>query len=361
MNISSDALRETNTSSGICFMKIMLALFVTMLHLQPLDSFSSTLSYYFTASFFRIAVPGFFFITGFLYELHEKRYSEWHFVKRRSMRLIVLYTLWTLFLMPAIILDFAVNPKYQGYSILIKVLIFLRRFVLIGSWTPFWFFLSAIHVTILLYALYRCKMSEKCIITLLFALSFVLSLICDCYSPIGVMVGKWLKIDFLAICTKLDKIIGPTWKYSIWGCAYTLYGVLFAKKYKNGTKSLVNNKMFLMLALCIGIIILFVEVIVMHAYGARSFSMMASIAIILPAMTCLFLHVKPLNNPKIESILKKIPTLIYGYHVVLTAYVPIDHITNSALRYFTCMSMVFSVSFITILLSRRIKILKYLI
>lgn len=131
---------ERTITKGLDVLKIILAILITVLHLGPTASFfSEETRFILRGGITTIGVPGFFFLTGYLYQRSGKSLSDWNVAKRHIKRMLVLYCVWTVLYMPLIITNFIVDPKYEGYSILFKLAIFARRFILIGSWTPLWF------------------------------------------------------------------------------------------------------------------------------------------------------------------------------------------------------------------------------
>lgn len=339
----------SKTSKGLDILKVVLAIMITMLHLKPTSSLSEEITFSLTNAITRIGVPGFFFITGYLYRRSGTDFSDWDIVKRHIKRMIILYCAWTAMCMPMIINDFVVNPKYEGFSVLFKLVIFARRFMLIGSYTPLWFFLGGVYGTVFLFFLHKAGFSEKAIIMVLGICTFVIACLNDCYAPIGRMFfGSYQAMD--AAMELMHHYIGHIWKEAIWGAFYMALGSWYAthrvKMIDTDFRRLIS-----IIALTVGLVI---EVLLMRRLGATNFSKMVTIIPIVMILVDFFAVKKFDKVTEGQSVcLRKVSTLIYGFHIVSSFYFNENRIPDSLFRYMVNMLVTISASACVIIFSRK--------
>lgn len=214
---------------GIDYLRVFLAVLITILHLKPTLTFSEDCTFYITNAITRVGVPGFFFITGFLYSIKKMDLGCREIAVRHIKRMLILYCTWTLVCAPIIIIDFIENPKYFGMSVWFKTAIFIRRFILIGSYTPLWFFLAGIYATGMIYVLKRFHMTKNRILIILGAFTFAGAIFNDCYTPIGALfLGSYTTLS--STMEQLHLYIGTIWKEAIWGAFYMQLGYCMQNK-----------------------------------------------------------------------------------------------------------------------------------
>ena len=177
---------QKNMIYSLDVLRFIMAIFVTMLHLKPLTSYSSELSFFMTNWLTRIADSVFFCITSYLFfytkELHN---LQWKDLFKYVKRIFVYYTAWTIIYMPLIISNF-MTDKYDGMSLLKKLIIFVRRFLLIGSWTPLWFMPAAIIGVTITFIFLKFNQSRYIILSV----AIITYVGISCFSSAWIFVGE---------------------------------------------------------------------------------------------------------------------------------------------------------------------------
>lgn len=344
MKTATDA-NKTNYN-GLDLLKFILANLIIILHCGPLKDVSEVGHFYLEKGLTRLAVPMFFCISGFLVFRkidveHLDMKNLWKAIKRP----FTLYVVWTIMYMPLIIPNF-MTEKYAGMSILKKIIIFIRRFCLIGSWTPLWFFLGLCTATVVICVLLKMKLHPKMIllITLLLYLCGCLS---DGYSWIGYVLIE--KVDWLnKLCSIYTYIFGITNNGFLFGAFFMAMGMFIAKMKKpciSGKKALV---------LFIGsFIVLLIEITAISQYEPRDYSKLLAL---IPCTYFGFCFFKDLNlkDSKIWIYLRNMSVLMYGLHALFTEV----NIENRVELYLFVLPVTLLCSVIIILLQKRVKWLK---
>lgn len=187
--------------SGLDLLRFIMAVFVTMLHLKPLLSYNNELSFFLTNWLTRIADGVFFSITSYLF-FYKKEISnlQWKDLFKYVKRIFIYYSVWTIMYMPLIIANF-MNGKYAGMSVFTKIIIFVRRFILIGSWTPLWFMPAAIIGMTITFVLLKLVKSKH----IIFLMALVSYIAISCFSTGWSFM--WMKmIEHCRYMQKLSQI-----------------------------------------------------------------------------------------------------------------------------------------------------------
>lgn len=320
---------------GLDVLKVIFALLITILHLKPTMLFGEEITFVVTNAITRVGVPGFFFLTGYLYKINGKELSDWGVVKRHIKRMLILYTAWTMVFMPMIIYDFIINPKYEGFSVMLMLAIFIRRFFLIGSYTPLWFFLGGVYGTALIFILYKMHLSERAILIVLGIFTCIVACLNDCYTPIGQMFfGSYEAMA--EVMELLHHYIGHIWKEAIWGAFYMALGS-WAVKYRVKMINTDYKRIVLLTILIFGLIM---EVCFMRSWGATEFSKMITIIPIVIILVDFFAgrDFSKITDKQSRE-LRTISILIYGFHIISSSYFKENLIPNSLFRYIVNMAI----------------------
>ena len=342
---------------GLDVLKLLLAALVTVLHLQPTADINDSVTYYLTNGICRIAVPCFFFLTGFLYESQGKDFGDANICKKRIKKMFKLYLAWTIMLMPAIIYDFATSPKYADTSIVYCIIIFIRRFFLVGSWTPLWFFLGGGYAVALLYFLSKLKLRRTTILILLGLVTLASACMIDCYAALGgKLFGSVETIN--NIWLNLQRVTGTIWVEVIWAAFYMMYGMLFQSVRNN--RLFDNLRRYRWILLIIGIALLELEVVLFHALGSVNFSKMISLVVIIPILVDIFADSKISSTDGRSIVIRRLSVLIYGFHIFVSSIMIWELNINSIMRYCVVMVITIVCSVIVLFLSKRVKILRWL-
>lgn len=347
---------EMENIVGIDYLRIFAAILITILHLKPTLSLDADITFYITNAITRVGVPVFFLITGFLYSAKGKSFGDKQVVLKHVRRMAILYCAWTIICSPMIIYDFIVNPKYAGMSIAFKSAIFVRRFLLIGSYTPLWFFLAGIYATLLLWLLEKFQLSKVTILVFLGGMTFWGACLNDCYMPLGAIpFGSYEQLQ--VSMDRWHRYVGMIWEETAWGgfymyLGYCVQGKIVAKNRAGGGKTRLYFALILFTLLLLG------EVALLKGLGATAFSKMVTIMPIAILFIILFdSHGRKWTyNPYI----RKLSVLIYGFHIFTSFFLNERIIINSFIRYGANIISTLILSMIVIVLSKRIKILENL-
>lgn len=139
-------MQRKQSYPGIDVMKFIAAFLVTAIHIPLFRDVDFYLSYYFTATVCRLAVPFFFACAG--YFLADK-WTDGKAMKRYILRLLKLYSVWTALYLPQIVYQY----RKSGLSSWEMAGDFLYRFVITGSYTQFWYFPALLTAVCAIYLL----------------------------------------------------------------------------------------------------------------------------------------------------------------------------------------------------------------
>lgn len=247
--------------AGLDVLRIIMAFFVTILHLEPTSDISQNLTFWLTNCVTRIAVPTFFCISGFLFFRELNMEKLIHQVKR----LIYLYIAWTVAYSPMIIFNFCTDEKYYNMSIVMKIVIFVRRFLFISSWTQLWFFLASIYSIPIAYVLLR-KFNKRIALTI----SLAFYLIFACYNDCFQWISNYLSLQYIANIIDILYKIGTIWHGISMGATCLILGSIMYEK----RDIFHNHRRLTFIAFAISMILLYIETYIHRTLGAHSFSMM---------------------------------------------------------------------------------------
>jgi len=227
-------LSEKTEYIAVDFTKLIFAFLVMMIHIQILDGQYAELNFWLVNIFCRLAVPFFFLVSGFFVagKMHDAAK-----VKAYVKRILLLYIIYTI-----IYGDFAaVQYMASGESTIEKVVVFLKRFLFVGSYGHLWYLLAVVWAVGLLYlVLERLKWSEKKIAFLAVVLYLigvcgnayrnlfdgvpVVSTVFSIYESIFVTTrnGVFFGFPYIALGYFIYKYRDRIWKRNYW-----LYALLF--------------------------------------------------------------------------------------------------------------------------------------
>ena len=174
-------MQKKHLYTGLDIIKFIAAFLVTAIHIPLFKDVDFMLSYYFTTTICRLAVPFFFVSAG--YFLADK-WANGKAVKQYILRLLKLYGIWTLLYLPQIIYQYRGN----GLKFWTTIKDFLYRFAVVGSYTQFWYFpalLAAVGVFYLLKS--KAHISDRILVPVIVILYF-LGVMGNSYY--GFLIGK---------------------------------------------------------------------------------------------------------------------------------------------------------------------------
>lgn len=299
-------ISEKKEFIAVDYMKLMCALLIVGLHTNVFKSVNSEAVFLFNEIISRIGVPFFFLASGFFVaEKLEDGAKLMQYIKR----LLLLYLIYSLIYLPQMILVW----KREGRAFWECVIIFFRKFFLVGTYGQLWYFVGLAIAVLCLYLLVKVlKLPLMANITIASVLYII-----------GVL-GSAYKTWFAAFPAVRDILLGyydifeTTRNGVFFGLLYVMSGYYLrtcAAKIKKG-------KIYLFLT------VLFFGMLTAEAYFARGFvvaegfDMMFSL---FPLSICLFLAVCSVQISEqyltAGRKVRNISTLIYGFHLCVEFYV----------------------------------------
>lgn len=146
-----------NEYIGIDLFRIVAALMVAAIHLHPFASISKGFSDVWDNAICRMAVPFFMITTGFfLKDKLESPREIWKYEKRMAG----LYLIYSVFYLPQDILRYyQMDAAWKD-----KVRLFLKEWMITGSYAHLWYFLAVILAIAMLYVLVHVCGIRKCVL-----------------------------------------------------------------------------------------------------------------------------------------------------------------------------------------------------
>lgn len=229
MVINKKPLSECNEIKnfyGIDVTKFICALLVVAIHIAPfgLNEKYNWPNYIVQEYLARIAVPFFFISSGFLFfrKIDKDSFSMAKAFKH-VLKLIRLYIIWTLIYGYFIIEDM----KYRGQGMVRSILMFVKNFVLTGSYLHLWYLPAVIFaISLILILLYKKCPVEK--IVIFAAIFYFMGLFAQSYFG---LIAPLRKIEWLWTILRLTgKIINTTRDGLFEGFFFVGIGMLIAYK-----------------------------------------------------------------------------------------------------------------------------------
>ncbi|WP_418667409.1 acyltransferase family protein [Allofournierella sp.] len=125
--------------------RLVMAVLVLYIHVPAFADSFEEVNYLLKYGIARLAVPFFFICNGY-FSFSENIAN----IKLQARKMLQLYCIWTLIYSPIILYNFVIDPRK---SILMKTLLILRDFLLIGSYSQLWYLLAAALGFLLLYSM----------------------------------------------------------------------------------------------------------------------------------------------------------------------------------------------------------------
>ncbi|MCQ2429782.1 MAG: acyltransferase [Clostridia bacterium] len=141
---------EKKLYPGIDILKLVCAMLVLFMHTYCYDAGTAGAVF---KSITNIGVPFFFIASGFFYGkgLARAEDKRAYFI-RYFERILWMYVIWTVLSLPAYIYDLLVTKPELGPVMLILYLV--RAFFLTGSMGVYWYLLSILYISVVLYIVY---------------------------------------------------------------------------------------------------------------------------------------------------------------------------------------------------------------
>ena len=184
-----------------------------------------------------------------------------------------------------------------------KLAIFVRRFLFIGSWTPLWFFIGTCVAVALVYVLLKLKFSPNAIL----AISLIIYLSVGCLSNAYSMFGEILinKYYWLSSLSKIYLLIfGDTKNGFVFGFFFVAMKLAFSTK-----KEISLKRNLICLMASIGLLL--AEVALMSKFNPRDYNMMISLVPCTYFAFQLFLNLR-MKERILYKYLRQLSILMYG-------------------------------------------------
>lgn len=133
---------------AVDFFKFIFSFFIISIHIPAFEEINPELSFWLNQVLARVAVPYYFIVTGYFL---GKEIDNKNRIFRYIYKMLKLYTLYTAIYIPQILYEYL---KKQ-YGISDSIIMFLKNFLFVGSYTQFWYFLAIITSISILYIM-RC-------------------------------------------------------------------------------------------------------------------------------------------------------------------------------------------------------------
>ena len=201
--------------------RFLCSLMVFMIHVPPFES--KILNFYVQDCLARIAIPYFFICAGFF--LYKKT-SYQDFEIKRSLKYVLTlfeqYLLWTIIYFPIKVRELYINNKGVMHS----VLLFIRDFFVVGSYTHLWF-LPALISAVLCVSFLLYKRVKPVTITLISLVLYLLGLLSQSWYGIIVFLKQCVPVVWRGLVIT-QKIIVTSRNGVFYGFLFVAIGMLFA-------------------------------------------------------------------------------------------------------------------------------------
>ena len=210
--------------NAIDLMKFIMALFVVIVHVEPLMTISPTFTYLFDKVIVRASVPFFFLAAGFfLYRKMNFDSLNLSIIGSYILRIFRVYLVWTILYLPLIL--YKLPNDLQSVKDIAKFL--LREFFMIGSYAQLWFLPALIMAVIFVTCLIKLQIKFKYIFIITGGL-YILGLLDQSYY--GFFKEFWSDESgkLYKILDYLQAIFGTTRNGFTFGALYVAIGAYIA-------------------------------------------------------------------------------------------------------------------------------------
>lgn len=137
---------------GVDFFKFICALLIVLMHsnCRDIEQGPGTAGTWLLSLLPQVSVPYFFVASGFFLTKGMMRYTDKHeYVRRYFIRLFKMYAFWSVVTLP---LSWkCIEAGHPDYSFFLKCIYLVRMFFLSGSLGIYWFILSMLYVTVIIF------------------------------------------------------------------------------------------------------------------------------------------------------------------------------------------------------------------
>ncbi len=311
--------------------KIIAAILVVAIHTQLQ---CGTDAGYYIRCFCRIAVPFFFVCSSFLF------WTKKSSIKKYTKRILLLYLIWLILFLPYVVKNFFLN----GQSIVHCFAMFVHSLVFHNTFHASWYLMSSVIAMNLVYRLSKRFTNKKLLITGI-AL-FVFSLLsCSYYGLIDkIGIASWYSV--------LNRIFVPSNSFFV-AFIYVVIGKIIAEKDKllGKAESLLYSTVFFVLGGA-------------EIYLTKDLTRLTDAFIFLPFFTFFLyqflLNVRLKANDELCRLFRKMSIIVYLSHyffIDLHLYYGMELGTK---LFFVVVTEALLLSAIIVMLSNKVKLLRYL-
>ena len=319
--------------------KYICAILVLSIHTSSLEQISPLLNDLFGSIICRVAVPFFFIASSFFFFKKDGGIKQYAKYAKRLLLLYIIYNL--IYVLIFGIQRWADNPMQL-----------IQKIILTGVSGHLWFFTGLI-VAVGIVTLLNNIISDKCIL-MISILTYCIGLILSTYNSLFWGIG------FIKNATEIYM------KYFLTVRNGILFGMLFVIIGKiivvyEDKISRINTKKIILCLIC-SFFLLCLEGVCISKFTIRVCERELFLSLPIFA-TLLFIFVLKLNdkiritNKKICNVIRNISTVFYGLHYVFIYILPIDRLFYKFIAIIIINTMI---SMIIVLVSKKVKILKYL-
>ncbi len=348
LDLSQNASKQCNF---VDVMKFALSLLVVSIHIPPLVSYSYALDFLLRQCLARVAVPFFFVASGyFLFRKTDPNNFNKKITLGYAGRILRLYAIWTILYLPIILLKAVAAPQGVRYGMLQAI----RNILFVGSYWQLWYLHALVAATLILTLLLAKKVKLKYILATA-AVLYLIGLLGQAYY--GLVEG----------CSLINRVYGwyrylfdTTRNGIFFGFPLMVMGMLFAYK------PIKLSCRWAVIGLVCSLLLLVAEALFIRYLGwAEGTDMYLSLIPVAFFLFYLAAHIQP-KDSKIYGYLRKMSGLIFYLHLLVCWAMEMGlamfsvRITNSLLMYTLTVVLTMAVSHCIIILSKKVKWLKYL-
>lgn len=232
--------------NGIDVCKFIMSIFIVMLHTNFLLEISYNIHYMFQYAITRIGVPFFFIASGFLlYRKIDIRHVKLNMIHKYVIHLCRLYIIWTIIYMPIIVRDF-IN---EGVGLFDGMVVFLHKFIIVGSYMHLWFLNALIVSSIIVTLLLSFKMNFKNMFFIAWIGYLIALLNGGYYCIFDYFVSKETMI--YEVCKWFGKIFITARNGICFGTLFFLMGVYISQNYIKLEKKIDSRIIWVLLLLLV--------------------------------------------------------------------------------------------------------------
>lgn len=285
--------------------KFIFAICIVGIHIHPYSQQNIYAHFFFNKFLFRLAVPIYFVISGFLcfkkLNLNNVNFSD---ISKQVFKIIKIYIIWSVIYLPISIYQIINNPN----GIKKGIISYIHGLIISGSYGHLWYLYALIFSILLIYTLVKKGITLKNIFIISF-IFYIFGLLGQSYffiiKPISKYPYIWEILKFFC------KIIGSTRNGLFFGFFFVFIGFIFSQKKK---KLKYNNAVIFFI---IFLILFFFEAILINKY--KLFLNYDMYLMTIPTAFFLFyiiLHTELTNN-NIYVLLRNISALIFYNHLLI--------------------------------------------